>query len=38
VTSPTLPPLSGFRPRAFSLSQIGDGSHAVDLLQQAGLL
>jgi iron(III) transport system substrate-binding protein len=38
VTNATLPPLSGFKPRSFSLAQIGDGSHAVDLLQQAGLL
>jgi iron(III) transport system substrate-binding protein len=38
VTNSALPPLSGFKPRSFSLSQIGDGSHAVDLLQQAGLL
>jgi hypothetical protein len=33
-----LPPLSGFHPRSFSLTQIGDGSHAISLLQQAGLL
>jgi iron(III) transport system substrate-binding protein len=38
VTNSALPALSGFKPRSFSLAQIGDGSHAVDLLQQAGLL
>jgi iron(III) transport system substrate-binding protein len=38
VTNPALPPLSGLHPRPFSLTQIGDGSHAVSLLQQAGLL
>jgi iron(III) transport system substrate-binding protein len=38
VTNPALPPLSGFHPRSFSLTQIGDGSHAISLLQQAGLL
>jgi iron(III) transport system substrate-binding protein len=38
VTNPALPPLSGFKPRQFDLSQIGDGTRAVTLLQQAGLL
>jgi iron(III) transport system substrate-binding protein len=38
VTNPQLPPLSGFRPRPFSLTQIGDGKHALALLQQAGVL
>jgi iron(III) transport system substrate-binding protein len=38
VTNPALPPLSSYHPRNFDLSQIGDGSHAVSLLQQAGLL
>jgi iron(III) transport system substrate-binding protein len=38
VTNPALPPLASFRPRSFSLAQIGDGSHAITLLQQAGLL
>jgi iron(III) transport system substrate-binding protein len=38
VTNPKLPPLSGFHPRQFSLTQIGDGSKALALLQQAGLL
>jgi iron(III) transport system substrate-binding protein len=38
VTNPALPPLSHFHPRDFDLSQIGDGSKAVTLLQQAGLL
>jgi iron(III) transport system substrate-binding protein len=38
VTNPALPPLSGFKPRSFNLSQIGDGTRAVTLLQQAGLL
>jgi iron(III) transport system substrate-binding protein len=38
VTNPALPPLSGFQPRDFSLSQIGDGTKAITLLQQAGLL
>jgi iron(III) transport system substrate-binding protein len=38
VTNPALPPLSTFHPRNFDLSQIGDGTKAVTLLQQAGLL
>jgi iron(III) transport system substrate-binding protein len=38
ATNPALPPLSGFHPRQFSLTQIGDGTHALDLLQQAGVL
>jgi iron(III) transport system substrate-binding protein len=38
VTNPALPPLSSLHPRQFSLSQIGDGSKALALLQQAGLL
>lgn len=38
VTNPALPALSSFHPRSFSLTQIGDGSKAVSLLQQAGLL
>jgi iron(III) transport system substrate-binding protein len=38
VTNPALPPLSSFHPRNFDLSQIGDGTKAVTLLQQAGLL
>jgi iron(III) transport system substrate-binding protein len=38
VTNPKLPPLSSFHPRQFSLTQIGDGSKALALLQQAGLL
>jgi iron(III) transport system substrate-binding protein len=38
VTNPALPPLSSFHPRSFGLTQIGDGSHAISLLQQAGLL
>ena len=38
VANPDLPPLSGFRPRQFDLAQIGDGTRAVTLLQQAGLL
>jgi iron(III) transport system substrate-binding protein len=38
VTNPTLPPLSTLQPKAFDLTQIGDGSKAVSLLQQAGLL
>jgi len=36
--SPQLPPLSSTQPKAFDLAQIGDGKHAVTLLQQAGLL
>jgi iron(III) transport system substrate-binding protein len=38
VSNPKLPPLSSFHPRQFSLAQIGDGSGALDLLQQAGVL
>jgi iron(III) transport system substrate-binding protein len=38
VTNPALPPLAQAKPKNFSLRQIGDGSHAVALLQQAGLL
>jgi iron(III) transport system substrate-binding protein len=38
VTNPALPPLSSFHPRHFDLSQIGDGTKAVELLQEAGLL
>ena len=38
VTNPKLPPLSSFHPRQFSLTQIGDGDKALDLLQQAGVL
>jgi iron(III) transport system substrate-binding protein len=38
VTNGALPALSGFHPRSFDLSQIGDGRKAVTLLQQAGLL
>ena len=38
VTNPALPLFSGYQPRRFSLAQIGDGSKAIALLQQAGLL
>jgi iron(III) transport system substrate-binding protein len=38
ITNPKLPALSSFHPRQFSLTQIGDGSKALTLLQQAGLL
>jgi iron(III) transport system substrate-binding protein len=38
ATNPALPPLSSYHPRQFSLTQIGDGSKALALLQQAGLL
>jgi iron(III) transport system substrate-binding protein len=38
VTNPNLPPFSSLEPKAFDLSQIGDGTKAVSLLQQAGLL
>jgi iron(III) transport system substrate-binding protein len=38
VTNPALPPLPSLHPRPFSLSEIGDGSKALALLQQAGLL
>jgi iron(III) transport system substrate-binding protein len=33
-----LPPFTDFQPKAFDLERIGDGKHAVDLLQEAGLL
>jgi iron(III) transport system substrate-binding protein len=36
--NPALPPLASTMPKAFDLAQIGDGKHAVTLLQQAGLL
>ena len=38
ATNPVLPPLSGFHPKQFSLTQIGDGNKALGLLQQAGVL
>jgi iron(III) transport system substrate-binding protein len=38
VTNPSLPPLAQAQPKKFSLNQIGDGSKAISLLQQAGLL
>jgi iron(III) transport system substrate-binding protein len=38
VTNPNLPPFAGIQAKSFSLSQIGDGTKAVTLLQQAGLL
>jgi iron(III) transport system substrate-binding protein len=38
VTNPGLPPMSSLQPKAFDLTQIGDGAKATDLLQQAGLL
>jgi iron(III) transport system substrate-binding protein len=38
VTNPKLPPFSSLQPKAFSLSQIGDGTKAVTLMQEAGLL
>jgi iron(III) transport system substrate-binding protein len=38
ATNPMLPPLSGFHPKQFSLTQIGDGNKALGLLQQAGVL
>jgi iron(III) transport system substrate-binding protein len=38
VTNPSLPPLTQAQPKKFSLNQIGDGSKAISLLQQAGLL
>jgi iron(III) transport system substrate-binding protein len=38
VINPALPPLSSLQPKPFSLDRIGDGSTAVKLLQQAGLL
>ena len=36
--NPKLPPFAQLKPKAFDLEQIGDGSKAVRLLQQAGLL
>jgi iron(III) transport system substrate-binding protein len=38
VTNPTLPPLSSLQAKPFDLGQIGDGTKAVTILQQAGLL
>jgi len=38
VTNPALPPLAQAKPKNFSLTRIGDGSKAISLLQQAGLL
>jgi iron(III) transport system substrate-binding protein len=38
VTNPKLAPLDTLQPKAFDLTQIGDGTKAVTLLQQAGLL
>jgi iron(III) transport system substrate-binding protein len=38
VTNPNLSPFSGIQAKQFNLNQIGDGSKAVMLLQQAGLL
>jgi iron(III) transport system substrate-binding protein len=38
VTNPNLPPFASLQPKAFDLTQIGDGSKATMLLQQAGLL
>src|ERR1700759_4006881 len=38
VTNPDLPPLAKAQPKNFSLTRIGDGSKAISLLQQAGLL
>jgi iron(III) transport system substrate-binding protein len=38
VTNPALPPQASFHPRDFDLSQIGDGTNDVPLLQEAGLL
>ena len=38
VTNPALPPLAKAQPKNFSLTRIGDGSKAISLLQQAGLL
>ena len=36
--NPKLPPFASLEPKAFDLTQIGDGAKAVQLLQQAGLL
>jgi iron(III) transport system substrate-binding protein len=38
VTNPNLPPFARIQAKPFDLTQIGDGAHAVALLQQAGLL
>jgi iron(III) transport system substrate-binding protein len=38
VTNAKLPPLSQEQPKRFSLDQIGDGTKAIELLQQAGVL
>jgi iron(III) transport system substrate-binding protein len=38
VTNSKLPPFSALTPKPFDLTQIGDGSNATKLLQQAGLL
>jgi iron(III) transport system substrate-binding protein len=38
AANPKLPPFSALKPKAFDLTQIGDGAKAVKLLQQAGLL
>jgi iron(III) transport system substrate-binding protein len=38
ITNPALPPLDRAQPKNFSLTRIGDGSKAISLLQQAGLL
>jgi iron(III) transport system substrate-binding protein len=38
VTNSKLPPFSSLQPKQFDLTQIGDGSNATKLLQQAGLL
>jgi iron(III) transport system substrate-binding protein len=38
VTNPALPSLTQAQPKNFSLTRIGDGSKAISLLQQAGLL
>jgi iron(III) transport system substrate-binding protein len=38
AANPELPPFDTYQPKVFSLSQVGDGSTAVKLLQQAQLL
>lgn len=38
AANPVLPALSSTKPKAFDLSQIGDGKHAITLLQKSGLL
>jgi iron(III) transport system substrate-binding protein len=38
VTNPGLPAFASLQPKPFDLTQIGDGTKAVTLLQQAGLL